>query len=541
MLALGLAAFMGTGPAWKYIRTQRAQGILTRAEALATQEKWAEVAPLLRSSLALSPNNLRGLRLAARYSHAIHSTQALHYMGLVMASGTATYPERRDFAALAVEWVRPDIARPVLDQLIREQPQDETLYRLAIRLGRHMQLEAIREFAAEKWLRLAPENAEPQFELGLLRWESARAEQQAVGKRLLWGVAFGSNTFSASAVAVLAASTRLTRPESDLLWRRLDALALTNRFEDAELRLRLRPSEQTKVVQRIVGALTADASDQEVAATVHWLEKRHAVAEVVTFLTPQRIGREPLLGLALVETLMETGRRAEVKSVMDTMPTNCPAHLMACLRAASEFVEGHPDRVAMHLDQAAVAAGNEPVDHILVSRFAEAFQQPRIALACWQFVADQTGGGLESALQIVRLARLADDLPAAQPALAALRSQMATDASAAIAASYIEGLIGKLQRESLPQLREIVATNAPMPYASAVLGLAEWKSGDATAALRSMESSDLDWSNAEPRFQAIYVGVLGAAGQREAARLMARRVNLEGLAREERALVEPWL
>ena len=541
VLALGLAAFMGAKPAWRYVRTQRAMGTLAKAEVLAGEKKWTEVAPLLRSSLALAPGNLRGIRLAARYYTAIHSTQALQFMALVVGSGTATYEERKEYAALAVEMVRPDIARPMLDQLVKEKPGDEALYRLSIKLGRRLRMPGLQEEAAERWLRLAPENTEAQYELGLLRWKSTNINQQSVGKRLLWGIAFDSNRFTTPAVAVLAGNTNLTRTEADLLWRRLDVLALTNRFEDAELRFRLRPAERAQVVERLVGAVKSDTSDQEVAATVRWLADHHAVEQILPLLTPERIGRAPILGLAHIQALIEIGRMDEIKTALEAMPTNTPAHLAHCLRASEAFVEGHPDKVVLHLEQAAAAAGNKPADHILIARFAETFKQPRIALARWRFVADKTGGGLESAFQIVRLARLADDLPAAQPALTALRSQMATDASAALAAGYVEGLVGKFHRELLPQLREIVATNSPMPFASAVLGLAEWKTGDATAALRSMESSEVDWSSAEPRFQAIYAAVLGAAGQREAARLVAHRVKADGLAREERALIEPWL
>jgi hypothetical protein len=44
----------------------------------------------------------------------------------------------------------------------------------------------------------------------------------------------------------------------------------------------------------------------------------------------------------------------------------------------------------------------------------------------------------------------------------------------------------------------------------------------------------------EPRWQAVYVAVLGANDQREAARRFARMLAVEKLHAQERALVEPW-
>jgi len=74
-----------------------------------------------------------------------------------------------------------------------------------------------------------------------------------------------------------------------------------------------------------------------------------------------------------------------------------------------------------------------------------------------------------------------------------------------------------------------------------VVGLAEWKRGDTGAAVRVLESVEKDWAQVEAQFQVVYVGIMGAAGQREAARVIARRVDSKGLAREEKALLQPWL
>jgi len=541
LLALGIAAFIGARPAWRYVRTQRALGLVARAEELANEKKWNEVAPLLKSSLALAPSNLRCFRLAARYFTALGSPQALVYWEQVLASGTATYEERREFAAMTAALNRPDLCRPIVDQLLRERPSDPALYRIQMNMARRLKLPELRANTAERWLRVAPEDAEAQFELASVRWQSEKPAQRQLGHRLLWGLAFGSNTYSLAAIATLTQGTNLARAETDLLWRRLDALAVTNRFVESDIRLRLRPETKASLVRGLVESLTPESPLTEVAETVKWLADRGAVQDALPLLTPERVKRSSALELARLQALIEVGRLPEIQAALQSPPTNAPPYLIHCLRASAAFSEGAPERVAAHLEQAAAAVGRDAKGHLIVARFAESFQQPRIALARWRDLAEKFGGGLDAVMEIVRLARKVDDLPASKPALVALRNRMTTDVGAALIAGYVQGLMGGMPPDALVQLREIVRTNSPAIHYIGVLGLAEWRSGDPNAALRVMEAQGMDWAKAEPRFQAVYAAVLGAAGQREAARNVARRVPAEQLVREERALLEPWL
>lgn len=540
LVALGLAAVMGARPAYRYVRTQRALRLVAQGEALAAQRRWNEVAPLVKSSLALAPGHVRCHRLAARFYLAAGSGRALFHGQQVIDSGTATYEERRDLASLATTLGRTDLARPWLLQLLQEKPNDLELYRTSLGLARRLKMDALQVETVERWMRAAPDAPEPQFEAGSLHWRSTNAASRSIGRQLLWGLAFGGTPYALPAIGVLATGTHLNRTETDLLWRRLDSLSPTNRWVKAELQCRLRPRELAVVVREIVGTLTPESSAREVTETVSWLADHGALAEILPLLTPERLAQVPRLEGARVQALIELGRLDEIRTVLESPSTNFPPHLLSLLRASAAQADGKPDQVSRHLELAAASAGNQPMAHLLVARFAEKLKQPRVALECWQHIARNFGTDLDAAMHIVRLARVVDNLAAAQPALASLRSQMSTDAGAALAAGYVDALLGGLRPELLLQLREIARTNAPAVHITAVLALAEWKGGDAATALRNMESTGTDWSQAEPRFQAVYAGVLGAAGQREAARLAARQVNPENLAREERALLEPW-
>ena len=541
LVALGIGGAMAAKPAWRYVRARRAMRMVAEAETLAAQNKWTEVAPLMKSGLLLAPGNLRCYRLAARYYAAMGSSQALVYWRQVLGSGTATYEERRGFAEIAVAMGRPDLARPMLAELSKEKPGDMELQRIALGLARRVKMDDLVVQSAERWMRLDPMAPEPQYELGTLRWRSTNAAVRAEGRRLLWGLAYASNTFTLPAIGVLAGASNLNRAEVDLLWNRLDRLASTNRIGVAEARLRLRPSERSAVVSQVVGLLKPEAAIADVAVVLKWLADHGALAETLPLLTPERLARMPELEMVRVEALVELGRGAEIQAILDSPPKNVPKYLINCIRAVSAQLAGKPEQMSQHLDQAVATAGKSLTANLAVARFAEKLQQPRVALSCWQQIARDFGGGMDASMQIVRLARQVDELPASLPALVGLRNQMTLDVGVVLSADYVEALLGQLRPDLMPQLREIARTNAPLVHITAVLALAEWKTGDPAAALRVVESTGTDWATVEARYQAIYVGVLGAAGQREAARLAARKVSREGLSREEKALVEPWL
>lgn len=538
--ALGIGGFIGAKPAWRFMRARRATRLLSEAEVLAGQKKWAEVAPLMKSSLVLLPGDLRGYRLAARYFTAMNSSQALVYWRHIIATGTATYVERRNFCELAISMGRPDLARPILTELAKEQPRDPELQRVALVMARRLKMDDLLVLSSERWLRIEPTAPEPQYELGALRWRSGDRTRREEGRQMLWGLAFASNAFTMSAINALAAGTNISGPDRDLLWRRLDNLASTNVLAVADVRLRLRPREREAVVRQVVDLLKPDSGLAEVTTILKWLSDHGAVAETLVQLTPERLARMPALETARIEALIEVGRADEIQSVLDSPPKNIPPHLIHCLRASAAHFQGRKDMILQHLEQAAANTGKQLTANLTVARYAERLNQPRVALTCWQQIARDFGGGMDASMQIVRLARELDDLPAVQPALAALRSQMTTDVGVVLSADYVDALLGRLRPDLMPQLREIARTNTPMVMITAVWALAEWKTGDPMAALRVLESTTTDWTKVEPRFQAVYVAVLGAAGQREAARLAAHRVPTDRLSREEKELLEPW-
>ena len=107
--------------------------------------------------------------------------------------------------------------------------------------------------------------------------------------------------------------------------------------------------------------------------------------------------------------------------------------------------------------------------------------------------------------------------------------------------SYLNLLLNEkpaAQRDILERLGTAHPTNSTIRLTRA---LAELKTGNAAAALNLLEQEPIDWDKAEPRWLAVYVSVLVANEQREAARQMARKLRPEALKVPERDLVRGFL
>ncbi|HTH49947.1 MAG TPA: hypothetical protein VMB21_20710, partial [Candidatus Limnocylindria bacterium] len=74
-----------------------------------------------------------------------------------------------------------------------------------------------------------------------------------------------------------------------------------------------------------------------------------------------------------------------------------------------------------------------------------------------------------------------------------------------------------------------------------VLALGELHGDNPARALSLMEGVETDWNQAEVRRKVVYAAALGANRQREAARQIARKIDLKLLRTEERELIKEWL
>jgi DNA-binding SARP family transcriptional activator len=73
------------------------------------------------------------------------------------------------------------------------------------------------------------------------------------------------------------------------------------------------------------------------------------------------------------------------------------------------------------------------------------------------------------------------------------------------------------------------------------LALAYLRLDDPASARKLYEDLNLDWKMLQPGWQAVHAAVIGANGDAQNARVLAKEIPLNALKPEEHALIQPWL
>jgi hypothetical protein len=244
---------------------------------------------------------------------------------------------------------------------------------------------------------------------------------------------------------------------------------------------------------------------------------------------------------ARLQALLEKNRLTEVQPYLEMDNPPVEIYMLHCLQALAAQKAGRPQLVLGHFESALAACTNQPAKLHFVAGYAERIGQPRAAVAAYERLMRWPPLTLTAGKEIMRLLGPLDDAKASREVLRRLEQFLPGDESLFLASAYF----GFLLREHLPNARATLAQSVKDHPANAlyrtVLALGELQEGNAPKALSLVEGIEVDWTQAEPRMKAIYAAVLGANQQREAARQMARRIDLTALRSEEKELIKEWL
>ena len=163
------------------------------------------------------------------------------------------------------------------------------------------------------------------------------------------------------------------------------------------------------------------------------------------------------------------------------------------------------------------------------------------AIEAWEMLGNAPSAVLRSTREIIRLAAITSDLAAVRHAIERLDSFMPDQPSILGERAVLDVIFNERVGQAAAVLSQLQAKDPTNSAWRDGIALAKLRQGDAAAALSYLDEKGFDWDTADPRSKAIYVAVLGSAGQREMARRRSRSVPMERLRNAERQLVEPWL
>lgn len=547
MLALlGVVVLTGifTGrPAYRFIKAQRALSMLPQAEEdlrSGNADRLSEAGRVVRTVVGLAPTEPKVLRLVANYCSRVGSAEALNYWQLLVATPEATREDHLGYLEACAAFNRNDLAAPHLQGLLKTAPTDPDYLRLQVRIVRGTGSLAEAIVAAREWVRARPEDPEALFALGTFKTGSTIEEERARGRRILWGLAVGQGPFRDPSIDVLAPSTELTDAECKILLKSL-AGRTDRRTTVLTLQLRLEPERRAGLTDAMAKAALADGSLPALAEAAAWFADHGELERVLEMLPKEKIEKNTALVTARLQALMELGRLDEVQPYLDMSEPPVETYMLHCLRAAAAQKTSRPQLVLGHFENAIAACSNQPSRLQFVAGYAERVGQPRAAIAAHESLMRWPQLTQPSGREILRLVKPLRDTKLVADTLRRLSQFMPSDDSLFTADTYYALLLGERRPDAHARLSRLMAVDPKDFTFPFLLALGELRHGDPAKALALMEGSEVDWTQAEPRVKAVYVAALGAGNQREAARQMARRIDLAALTAEEHQLIKEWL
>lgn len=536
LAVIAVVGGLGARPAYRWFKVQRALSMVSQGETAAATNDWSQVGRVVQTTLRLAPDELRVLRLAARYCTETGTPAGINYWQMVQGRTGLTLDEQYSYARLAVAMGRTDLSAQLLQKLVATNQIDPRVLRLVVTHAEAVgnPQEAIN--AARRWVSETPGNPDAENALGNLLFGRPNPVERREGRGLLWGLALNKSVHSTNAIEKLAASPELSQGENLVLLKQIEndpAFVVSSYI----LRIKLNPDQREELVDAMVSSVLKRAEPAELAKAASWLADNKLVHRVLDVLPEKLAEQNPILMTGRLQALLESGQLTEVKRFLELDTSKVESFMLHCLRAYAAGIEGKPQLMAGHFENALAAAGNSPARLRFIAGYAERIGQPAAAIAAYRRLMQWPPATVEAGQQIMKLASALRDTRVLRDATSQLAAYLPGDRGVAILNAYLSALLQDTSARSKENLLTLLGENPKESDAPLALALIEVRLGDTAAALSRLEKMPREWIQSTPQHGAVYAAALAANEQRELARRVARSVDVSKLRPEELELI----
>lgn len=320
-IVLLIAAILAR-PAYRAVKGWRARDMARKAEIHTTQEQWEDAFRTAQAAYQLDPMEPAAIRAVARLYTKLRQDQAFGFWENLISLRQATPDDRREFAELALDLKRMDIAEIELNSLLKEQPDDIGNLRLASKLhiAKNDDSGALRyvKRAAE----LRPEDAAVQLALVQLLLRSPKQEERQQAAERLWNLSEGRTKAALEALTLLATQAPITRTDAEELINRLNRHPLAkadHQILALEMQIRLAPARKQSLVEDFVSLYKSVPREKQIAFG-RWLNRQTMFDSTVQLITSSAASVNKDLFLARLDALAGMKRWKDVHSELERIP-----------------------------------------------------------------------------------------------------------------------------------------------------------------------------------------------------------------------------
>jgi hypothetical protein len=198
-------------------------------------------------------------------------------------------------------------------------------------------------------------------------------------------------------------------------------------------------------------------------------------------------------------------------------------------------------QAATHWAQAHWLAGDNVRALWYLAEYAERLGQSAEAIKAYRRLTRNGEAARPAFLALVRLTERTEGTAVLRSVLQEVATRFPDDPAPRIDLAYLDLLSGVNLAQAKAVAQQLCSQHPEMPAYRTTLALAHLRHNETAAAQALFQDTRVDGSSLLPGWQAVRTAVLGASGNREAARQLARQIAADRLKPEERALVQPWL
>lgn len=543
-VALLIAAILGGRQVYHWAKAKRAAHFTEAAETLAGAGKTEAAAAKYRAALQLDPMGYRPLQGAARFASKLGRPEAADLWATVLKLPEATIKDQEEYADLLLSSERFKNAEPIIDRLLKNDPDTRTLL-MASRYARGTgDLVKAIEFARIAGQR-APTDEGAQFALADGLAVSTDPAQRGEARKILWNLAGKGGAYGEAAIRALASAPELSAEERARLLQRLDANP-SPRIRDAliasDLRMQLHPEESDKILDQTV-ARWNNSGTTELVELARWLNLHGEHQRVLSLYSVDRAFEENQLLLSRLDALAALQRWDEVANLLDHPNLTLDPSVLESFRARTAQEKNATVDAERRWNHAVSLAGNDPNKLIFVAHFAEQSRANAIALKAYDQLAKlpQHAGTAFRATQ--RLSATTGDASVQRLAAEKIAALAPDDPNAADQLAYLSLLTNSdvdTNFEKAKSLAEKFPNRLSFRVAAALGYLRKHDPGLALAQFKGpTDAPPIEWPKTPPAWRAVYAATLQANEQAAAAAEMAKTIPRDKLSPQERELIEP--
>lgn len=541
LLILVIALIFGGKPLYHEFKHRRANSLAQQGDLMVNEKQANAAVDKYRAALEIDPANVHANYGMARLLTAARMVDAFSHWNVVFSENAGNDGDRLDAARLAIFFKKDDLVGKYLNPVLAHSPVPLEAVRLAAIFAdaQHQEAEVLR--FARAYLQAKPDDGG--MSLMLARHLQASPDPQTVkeAKPLLWTALRGGGENVPESLQRLAIQPDLSTNEvRDLLTNLVrfptnDATQLLK----MQLEARLTPQAKDEVTARVLAE--SSQSPEKFLIACRWLAQQGLYADLLQILKGDRAAQSPELFQLYTDAMSRSGRWNELDGFLNKGPLPIDPVQSAVFRARTAMQLGDGPRAQLRWQEALSLAGSNPDMLKYIGAYAEAVGAQDRAKQAYQVLVKDPKFARPAYEGMIRVAERQGDTQGLRALMRTMVELFPEDRAPQNDLAYLNLLMG----DNIPASREVaeklVHDDPQLPAYRATLALARLRSNDPSGALKAYEGIKFYVADSLPSWIAVYVATIGANGQVDNARGLARTIPLDRLKPEERQLVQQWL